>query len=327
MKRKKRVRKGLDHYLDRAGMKHKSHWVRKSIFGLCLIINVVISLYLLFYFSQIAGMPFVYILIIILAVWGLAFFLWLGLIWLCFYAVLDLHIFKRTKSMEEMLPDFLQLTATNVRAGMTIDKALWLAIRPRFGILATEIETVAKEVMSGEELADSLKKFSNKYDSDILKKSMNLLIEGINSGSEIGDLLTRIAQNIQEVRTIRKEMAANVTSYAIFITFAAVVAAPILLALAKQLIIIITQLVSGIGTLPRHSMLSVTSVGVSTKDFHIFAMVTASITAFCSALIVSIIKKGNVKEGLRYIPTFIISSLVIYLIATKLLGMLFTGIF
>jgi len=321
----KKKRMSLDGYLDRAGLRHKTHWLKKTIFGLCLFINMVLTLYILFYFSNATETSPAYIFFLVIVMWALVFFVLLGLIWLCFYLVLDLHIFNRTKSVEEVLPDFLQLTATNVRAGMTIDKALWLAIRPRFGILAKEIEIVAKEVMSGEELPVALQRFADKYDSDILKKSMKLLIEGINSGSEIGDLLTRVAQNIQEVRTIKKEMSANVTSYAIFITFAALVAAPILLALAKQLIVVISTMVGSIGQLPKHTTLSVSAVGMTPGDFHIFAVTTSAITAFCSSLIVSVIKKGNIKEGYKYIPTFVFIAVALYFISSSILGGLFKG--
>jgi len=153
------------------------------------------------------------------------------------------------------------------------------------------------------------------------------MIEGINAGSEIGDLLNRIAQNIQEVRTIQKEMSANVTSYVIFITFAAVVAAPILLGLSKQLIIIINGLVGSIGPLPSQSALSLTQLGVTPVDFHIFAITSTTITALCSAMIISIIKQGNIKAGLKYIPTFIAISLTLYYISIKVLGSLFSGFF
>jgi len=241
--------------------------------------------------------------------------------------LLDLAIYKRTRSVEEVLPDFLQLTATNVRAGMTIDRALWLAIRPRFGILAHEIETVAKEVMSGAELTDSLKKFADKYDSDMLKRTINLLIEGINAGSEIGDLLNRTSQNIQEVRTIQKEMAASVTSYSIFITFASIVASPVLMALSKQLIVIISGISGNIGTVPSSSVISLNTVGVTAADFHLFAIVSTCITALCSSFIIAIINKGNIKEGVNYIPSFLLIALILYFLADKILGVLLTGFF
>ncbi len=40
------------------------------------------------------------------------------------------------------------------------------------------------------------------------------------SGGEIGELLNKIAINIQETRIRKKEMAASVMTYAIFIGFA-----------------------------------------------------------------------------------------------------------
>ena len=329
LKKREKRKKFLEKSLERAGLSHQASFLKKILFGLTLFINVAISIYILFFFAKKATFPVIYIFLMIILVWGLIFFLLLALIWLFFFLFLDVRIFKRTKSVEEVLPDFLQLTATNVRAGMTIEKSLWFAIRPRFGILAKEIEIVAKEVMSGEELVDSLQRFADKYDSDILKKSINLLIEGINAGSEIGDLLNRIAQNIQEVRTIEREMSANVTSYAIFITFAAVVASPILLALSKQLIIVVTQLVSSIGPLPKQQsgLIALSKVGISQIDFHIFAIFSTFITSFCSAMIVSIIKKGNIKAGLKYIPTFIVIALILYFVAVSFLGVAFKGFF
>jgi len=315
----------LKHHLKKAGVEKKEDWLKKVLFGLTLLLNMAISIYLFYYFANETTIPVIYVFTMILLTWTLLFFLLLALIWLAFYLVIDLRIFKRTKSVEEVLPDFLQLTATNIRAGMTIDKALWLAIRPRFGILAKEIEIVSKEVMSGEELTDALQHFADKYDSNILKKSVNLIIEGINAGSEIGDLLTRTAQNIQEVRTIQKEMSANVTSYAIFITFGAIVAAPVLLALSRQLIVVITHFTSRISEMQVESVITLQSVGITSADFHIFAILSTIITAFISALIVSLIKKGNIKEGAKYVPTFIITAITIYIISSKLLGIMLKG--
>jgi len=41
-------------------------------------------------------------------------------------------------------------------------RALWYAVRPRFGVLAREIEIVAKQTMSGEELDKALIRFFKK---------------------------------------------------------------------------------------------------------------------------------------------------------------------
>ena len=51
------------------------------------------------------------------------------------YIVLSLIADSRARFIEKMLPDNLQLIAANVRAGMTVDKAIWLSARPELGIL------------------------------------------------------------------------------------------------------------------------------------------------------------------------------------------------
>lgn len=318
----------LEDYLSKAGINLHSQILSKGLFKITLAINIIITGYFILFFAAQRGYPAAYVFIILFLIWVVAFFLFLGLIWLAFYLFLDLRIFKRKLSIEEVLPDFLHLTATNIRSGMTIDKALWFAIRPRFGVLAKEIETVSKEVMSGIELTDSLDRFANKYESDILKRSINLLIEGIESGGEIGELLTRIASNIQESRLMRKEMAANVTTYVIFITFAAVVAAPVLLALSGQLIEIIGGIVSKIDMPTSGNMMfAITDIAVSSKDFTFFCYTSLAITSFFSSIIVATIKKGTIKEGVKYVPLFIMMSVVFFILANKILSSVLSGMF
>ncbi|NIA04150.1 MAG: hypothetical protein GWP09_02250, partial [Nitrospiraceae bacterium] len=142
--------------------------------------------------------------------------------------VLQIISTKRTKDIENSLANFLELASNNISAGMSIDKALWFAVRPNFGILSKEIEIVAKKVMNGYDLPTALQEFSDKYDSPVLKRSMLLLIEGLNAGGEVGDLLNKIAENITQTKILKKQISASVTTYKIFILFASIIIAPAL---------------------------------------------------------------------------------------------------
>jgi len=217
----------------------------------------------------------------------------------------------------------LQLTASNIKAGMTIDSALWYAVRPRFGVLAKEIEVVAKDTMRGEDLKTALQKFADKYESVLLKRSISLLIEGLEAGGEIGNLLNKIAINIQENKIMRKEMAANVTTYVIFISFATIAAAPMLFGLSGVLIRVISDIGSNVGSTATTGLaISFSSGGITYSDFKIFAIVSLIITSFFSAVIISTIKNGNIKLGLKYIPIFIFVTITLFLIADIVLGKL-----
>ena len=159
----------------------------------------------------------------------------------------------------------------------------------------------------------------------------DILIEGIRSGGEVGDLLNKIASNIQEMNLLKKEMAANVTTYVIFITFATVIAAPFLFGLATQLITIIQEVFSRVDISPGAGAggmnLAISDNAISLKDFQIFAIASLSITSFFSSIIISTIKKGNIKGGIKYIPAFMISSILLFMIVVKLFSLFVEGFF
>lgn len=314
----------LRFYLEKAGLVINPELLSKNLFNVCVFINLIISAFLIYHFSITLGISWTTILFSITALWILVFIVMLFILWVLFYIVVDLRIFKRKVNIEDVLPDYLQLTASNIKAGMTIDRALWYAVRPRFGVLANEIEMVAKETMRGEDLKAALLKFADKYDSMLLKRSINLLIEGIEAGGEIGDLLNKIAINIQENKIMKKEMAASVTTYVIFISFATIAAAPVLFALSGVLIKVITNLGAGLGDSTGAASsagfaLSFSGTGIKYSDFKIFAIVSLIITSFFSAVIIATIKKGSAKLGLKFIPIFIIITTTLFLIADKVL--------
>lgn len=242
----------------------------------------------------------------------------------------DLKIRQRTKEIEDALPDFLQITSSNISAGMPIDRALWFAVRPKFGALAKEMETIAKSVIAGEDLQTGLRDLSKKYDSQVLKETMSLIIEGINSGGELGDLLNKISENISENKILKKEISANVATYAIFIGAASVFAAPLLLALSTQLLRVIKSITSEIeidNSAGGFFSFDLGEAGINIVDFEIFSVVMLAITAFFSAAIISAIRKGSVKDGFKLIPLFIAISLTIYFIGNLGFEYLMGGIF
>jgi Flp pilus assembly protein TadB len=253
------------------------------------------------------------------------------LLWSLFFVYIDLRIMKRKKEIETVFPDYLHLTAANISSGMPIDRALWYAIRPRFGVLAKEMEEVAKSTLVGENLDKALLDFSEKYDSVTIKRSFNLLLEGLNSGGEIGDLLRRIANNMMETEIMKKDMASSVTTYVIFISFATLGAAPFLFGLTTQLIVIMTSIFSTIDLGESGQGMGLMSGGsgdiISLFDYQIFAIVSICISSIFAAIIISVIQKGNAKEAIKQIPIFIPIGIANYLISFYTMRYFLGGLF
>ena len=243
------------------------------------------------------------------------------------YFYVDLQIYLRTKRMEDMLPDFLQVVSSNLKGGMSFENALMGAIKPRFSILANEMAEVSKKVMTGHDVSAALSELGEKYNSPMLRRSIDLMISELESGGKISDLIDNIVKNIKETRALKEEISTSAISYIIFIAAIVIVISPLLFSLSFHLLKIILSFVSRLagastGNLP----FSVSAIQLDPNDFKYFSMAAIATIAFFSSLIVSIVEKGSIKSGLKYIPIFLIGSLFFYFVFMGILGFVFSGI-
>jgi len=327
----KSLRLRLRLMLSKSGLQMKTREAFSKMIIFAGLLNLVVVGFLLYKLPIIGSYNTLHIIGLMLSGVVALFFLVFIIVMTGTLLLLNLRIYSRKVQVEEVFAEFLQLTSTNIRAGMTIDQAIFNSIRPRFGILAKEVERVAKESMTGKDLVEALQEFADNYDSRLIKQSVNLLGEGIRAGGEIGELLEQISWNLVQTKAMQKEMAASVTSYVIFISFATIVAAPFLFALSGQLLQVMQQVTSSLDleTLKSTSMnlpFSFGQQGVSQADFQIFAVVCLLMTSLSSAMLISTILKGNVKGGIKYLPIFIISTMTLFLGFQKALQFFFGGI-
>ncbi len=324
-------RKSLEEYLRKAGYTINPARFKRVLFLVVVIAFLIVSLYFIGRFALLlenaSGAQLLRLIAFLAALWTFLFAAVLLVIEGAVYFFLDYRIWWRTREIEEALPDYLQLASANIAAGMPVERALWFAIRPNFGTLATEMQEVAKATIAGESLDGSLRHFAEKYDSPVLQRSVSILIEGMRAGGEMADLLNKIALNIDEIRIMKKEMAANVTTYAIFITFASVGVAPFLFALATELLTIIIKIMGSIDLSSSNGFFSIAAANPAViGNFKIFSIVMLLISTVCSASIVSVIKHGNVFEGIKTIPVYAGIALALYFLSLSFLGTMFGGL-
>jgi len=319
--------------IEKSGIELTFRQINKRIFISSIITISIVTVYLLinFYIKNTFLSDAIYFLLSTWIFGGLGMFL---LLWIAFFVFVDYRIYQRKQEIEAVFPDFLQLTAANLNAGMPIDRALWFALRPRFGILAKEMQGVAKATMVGEKLDKALLVFSNKYESITIKRALNLLLEGLESGGEVGGLLIKVSNNMRDTEILKKEMASNVMTYVIFILFATLGAAPFLFGLTTELIVIMTSIISNINLGDggssfggMGSMMTLSSSSISITDYQIFAVTSICMSSIFAAILISVIQKGNAKESLKKMPLYVAIGLINYFVAFKLLNLFLGGMF
>ncbi len=249
------------------------------------------------------------------------------------YALLEFRIDQRKTFVEGILPDYLQLTAANVRSGIALDKALVLAARPEFLYFSDDLKELTKEIYSGISLRNALLDLSNSYRSLQLQHTIRMILESIQYGGGMTDLLNQIAKDMRNQNIVQKEIAGQLFMYTIFIAFATVIGAPALFALTSQMITVTDNIWAGIltqnpGGLPSAgiSFLKPNAPQISPTDYYDFALVAVIMLTGLGSFIVSTISTGSVFRGLKYLPFFLAAGLAVFFIVSLVIGSVFSSI-
>ena len=249
------------------------------------------------------------------------------------YVALYMMASSRKKKVEDSLPDFLSLSAANMRAGMTIDQAMWYAAKPEFGILSAEVSIVAKKAFGGVPFNQAIDHLPARFDSKSLRRAVSLIKQGIASGGKLADILERTAEESRQIQILRKEIASSLIMYVIFIVFAGAIGTPFLFAVSGRLVSMVEhiflslpanagQAAAGFGT----SLAVPTKTVISSSDFFIFTLACSAITAIFASLIIGVISHGSKKEGVVYLPFMLLLSFAIFFAISAVLDSFLSGI-
>lgn len=230
------------------------------------------------------------------------------------YLLFSLLAERRRKSIERVLPDALLLISANIESGLTVDRAFLVSARDEFGPLAEDIRLAAMKMFGGEPVDEALKDLSESTNSELLEETLKLLIDGIHSGGEVSSLLESSAEDIRTSLQLREEIATNVRMYSMFIMIAAVIGAPLLFGVSTYLTETTSQLWASadVGAAPSLGFASFSQPQVDVGFFRVFALAAITITNVFAALLISEIKNGNMKEGMKRVPVFVAVSLVAF---------------
>ena len=251
------------------------------------------------------------------------------------YIVFVMSAESRRKRLEVFLPDLLVLTSANIKSGLTIDKALLFAARPEFGELSDIVRRTSFEIYGGKEVGEALQDLSKEIKSEVFKKTVSLLVEGLKSGGAVAKLLEETANDIKNTEILQKEIKSSVVMYIMFIFIAAVLGAPSLFGISVFLVKSTTSMWHGdMGMnqlsvnsnanvqLPM-SFMSVSKPNIDISGFELFAIISIIITNLFAGIIISLIQTGRFRNSLKYSPLFISISLFVYYIVKEALFKLF----
>lgn len=258
------------------------------------------------------------------------------------YFILKSTAYQRSRKIESILPDALRIISANMRAGMTIENALWSAARPEFGPFRDELSRVAADTFGGMPIEDALLAMPERVDSRLLSRAISLMVGGLRLGGRMTDLLDRIAADISSRQSLQRQIDTSTTTYAIFIVFSALVAAPMLFAVSTFYSEINEMTLTGftagmqvnsaasarIATSGLPILLPSTQANpdqIGFADIRMFSLGVIIITAFFAAILIAQIKEGEAHRGLSYVPIFVAAAMAVFILCLMGLETVFAG--
>ncbi|MEM0243233.1 MAG: type II secretion system F family protein [Candidatus Aenigmatarchaeota archaeon] len=233
---------------------------------------------------------------------------------LAFIFLLYLSIENAKKQVEVNLPEYISLLSSNIKSGLTLEESILSSCRKEFGILDKIFRSIGKEIYSGKEITEVLKKYSKKYKIEVLQRFLYLLEEGIKKGSKISDLLFEVSEDLRNRIVLKKELSSVVSLYSMFIIFAVIFGMPILFGITTYFVHTIQTIApkNFEAKLPINVPLSFKGIDIDTNFIKNFAILTIIITSFFSSMMIGALKEGNEKVGLKYFPAILIISIILF---------------
>ncbi|MCX6778071.1 MAG: type II secretion system F family protein [Candidatus Micrarchaeota archaeon] len=231
-----------------------------------------------------------------------------------FYIILYFQIEGRRELVERVLPDLLQITASNIKAGVSPVIALRMASRPEFGPLHEEIRYVTAKSLGTESITEALKEISKRIRSSALERTISLFATSLRSGGSVSQILESSAEDIRENQEMRRELISGTNMYVVFILFTVIVGMPILLAVSMQFIEMTAKLSAPNSLLATQIGISM-SAPISAQFIFNMSVLILVVTSLISSMLIGVIHHGRELVGLRYLPMILIGSLVFFYVA------------
>jgi Flp pilus assembly protein TadB len=247
------------------------------------------------------------------------------------YLQLYYQIADRTTTVEKVLPDFLLLTVSNLRAGMSPFAAFVHAARPEFGAFYDEVHLSAAKTGGKSSLSESLIEISTYFDSHVLQRTVSLFAKGLRSGGHLAKLLSSIAQEARRIQDLRAELTATTKTYVIFLAFILVLVMPFLLAISTHFVSVFlkinaenAQSSAGMADVPNLPVFS-GAILISVNDMVIISIAVLTLTSFFVSTLMGIISRGRATYGIKYFPVLASGCILMYLVSKAFIETFLSG--
>jgi tight adherence protein C len=118
---------------------------------------------------------------------------------------LEKAIAARKTQVQKSLPDFLDMVATTVQAGLSVNQSLGYAVDAAPGALGQEIKACLSEIRLGRSRSDALKAAAERLQQQQFTTTITAITQAERLGTNISKVLNELAEDVRNHRIMLVE--------------------------------------------------------------------------------------------------------------------------
>ncbi len=228
----------------------------------------------------------------------------------------------KVREIEENLPDALKQMASTLRSGGTYEVALREVVYSDYGELSRQFAHVLKDLESGMDLRRAFERLGGRVPSQNLRRMITIMLDAIQMGGGLANVLEDIAEDLRELNKIRTERKVRTAMQTMFIMLLSVVLGPFIFGAASGLMDYMAELGKEFGG---KGLLSLEELEANINAIHAIQdmiLVYTLFQALAAAFVVSIIREGRPAPGLRNAAFYVFFAYVFLFVGKHLVLML-----
>jgi len=218
---------------------------------------------------------------------------------------------KRVRKADDEFPLLLRDLAQAKRAGLTLIDSFTLTAEGNYGVLTKGLKTLTYHLTWGIPFEDALRMFAKRYPTRIIKRSVEIVIEGYQVGGDVGEILKVAADDVMELRSLEKRRISDMGQYIIIVYVTFFVFLGVLVVLYHSFIPMMVQAAEKVeGTGMGGSFMAIIDV-VTMKMLFFHCGI---IQGICAGLVAGKLGEGKVIAGLKHATVLALATFVIFAI-------------
>jgi len=212
---------------------------------------------------------------------------------------------KRKSAIEASLPDALHHMSVAIRTGLVLESVIKEVSESGYGALSEEFAQVVVEMNRGRSLKDAMLGFAKRSGSKDIQRTMRLVLEGLEFGGPISDVLEEVSVDMKAVQYIQRERKTLTSQQISFLAMACLMSGPFVMGVVASLPVIMQDMAMGAGGMMAFPLDEINKV-VSALTFYVAAQAVAG------GIMMGVIMFGDMKKGLKFAGPMALIAYIIF---------------